>query len=198
MSFLHPPQVLGFHSCEKEVALSILYGKDQLRLSDNPWDWLGPGIYFWEYDPHRALQYAKECANGQQKFSGFIKTPCVMGAIIDLGNCLNLVESESLNIVEETYLQMEAVLRGQGEPMPQNKGANRELDCAVIRYVHKINRQKNRPVYDSVRSSFQEGGPIYKGANFSRRSHLEICVLNPKLIKGYFLPQPINDFNPYL
>jgi len=26
----------------------------------------------------------------------------------------------------------------------------------------------------------------------------EICVLNTALIKGYFLPRPVEEFNPYL
>jgi hypothetical protein len=28
--------------------------------------------------------------------------------------------------------------------------------------------------------------------------HIEICVLNTNLIKGYFLPLPVEEFNPYL
>lgn len=29
-----------------------------MRSSDNDYDWLGPGIYFWENNPKRAIDYA--------------------------------------------------------------------------------------------------------------------------------------------
>jgi pimeloyl-ACP methyl ester carboxylesterase len=57
--------------------MCLLNGSDELCPSDNPWDWLGPGIYFWEQNPYRALAYAREAARIDQKFSGKIKTPFV-------------------------------------------------------------------------------------------------------------------------
>ena len=63
-----------------------------LNASANSWDWLGGGIYFWEQNPQRAFEYAKEVADGQQYNKIKIKLPFVLGAIIELGNCLNLVE----------------------------------------------------------------------------------------------------------
>ena len=62
--------------------------------------------------------------------------------------------------------------------MPTNKGANRQLDCAVIKYIHEMNKRDGVTVYDSIRSPFVEGDPIYKGANFTDRLHIEICVRN--------------------
>jgi len=48
MAFHHPLQVFGFHSCDREVGLAILNGEMDLNASNNIWDWLGGGIYFWE------------------------------------------------------------------------------------------------------------------------------------------------------
>ena len=198
MAYHQPFQITGFHSCDRELGMRLLNGSDELRPSDNPWDWLGPGIYFWEQNPNRALDYAEEAAKKQQKFSGKIKTPFVIGAIIELGNCLNLIEPNSINIVKEAYKKLRAVVNESGEKMPLNSGANRRLDCAVIKYVHESNKKLSAPGYDTIRSPFQEGGPIYEGANFTDRLHIEICVLNPATIKGYFLPRPVHEFNPYL
>lgn len=39
---------------------------------------------------------------------------------------------------------------------------------------------------------------IYKGSNFTDRLHIELCVINKDMIKGYFLPRPIHTFNPHL
>lgn len=198
MPYHQPFQVIGFHSCDRDLGFRLLNGSDELRPSNNPWDWLGPGIYFWEQNPFRALTYAEEAAGNNQKFSGKIKTPFVVGAIIELGNCLNLIEPNSINIVKETYADLYASSRSVGEQLPTNKGANRQLDCAVIKYLHQLNKRKAEPPYDTIRSPFHEGGPIYTGANFTDRLHIELCVLTPTMIKGYFLPRPVNRFNPYL
>jgi hypothetical protein len=82
--------------------------------------------------------------------------------------------------------------------MPVNKGPNRALDCAVIQYVHESNKQSKIAPYDTIRSSFNEGGQVYPTSNFTDKLHIEICVINPEQIKGYFLPRPIDEFNPYL
>ncbi|HMH20294.1 MAG TPA: hypothetical protein VK563_00890 [Puia sp.] len=198
MAYHQPFQVIGFHSCDREVGLRIINGKDQLRPSDNTWDWLGPGMYFWEQNPYRALEYAKECASSKQKFSGRIRTPFVIGALIELGTCLNLVEPNSISIVKKAHAILLKTMHGSGERMPVNKGPNRTLDCTVIKYVHESNKKEGAFSYDTIRSPFQEGGPIYEGANFTDRLHIEICVLNAALIKGYFLPLPVKEFNPWL
>src|SRR5665213_442516 len=88
--------IIGFHSCDLGLGLRLLNGQDELQPSENTWDWLGQGIYFWEQDPLRALQYATENALGKQKNKKAAKIPFVIGAIIELGNGLNLVESLSL------------------------------------------------------------------------------------------------------
>jgi hypothetical protein len=198
LAFHQPFQIIGFHSCEKEVGLKVLNGKDYLRPSDNPWDWLGPGVYFWEQNPHRAIQYAEECAKGKQKFSGQITTPFVLGAIIELGYCLNLIEPDSLKIVEEAHNALVQTISDAGSKVAENKGANRALDCAVFKYVHESNVKTGGKEYDTIRSPFHEGGALYKTSNFSKRLHMEVCVLNPTCIKGYFLPLPHETFNPYL
>lgn len=71
---------------------------NQLTASTNEWDWLGPGVYFWEQNPARALEYAIDSANNKQKNKVRIATPFVIGSIIELGNCLNLLEPFSLTI----------------------------------------------------------------------------------------------------
>lgn len=198
MAYHQPFQITGFHSCDREVGLRILNGEDQLILSDNAWDWLGPGVYFWEQNPARALEYAIDSANGKQKNKTPIKTPFVIGAIIELGNCLNLIEPKSINIVKEAHTSLEKTFLESEEKMPVNKGANRKLDCSVIKFVHQTNKNLGLPSYDTIRSAFLEGSEIYPGSNFTDRLHIEICVLNTNLIKGYFLPQPIEELNPYL
>lgn len=198
MAYHQPFQITGFHSCDRGVGLKILNGELELNQSNNPWDWLGPGVYFWEQNPGRALEYAIDVAGKKQKNNGAIKNPFVIGAIIELGNCLNLLEPNSLAIVKEAHASLEKMMEETGKEMPQNKGANRKLDCAVIQTVHETNKREGLDPYDSIRCAFVEGAPIYPESNFTDRLHIEICVLNPDLIKGYFLPKPIHEHNPYL
>ena len=55
-----PSYVFGFHGLDKDVAMDILTQKKDFKLSNNDYDWLGNGIYFWENNYERAIQYAKE------------------------------------------------------------------------------------------------------------------------------------------
>lgn len=190
--------VIGFHSCDREVGIKLLNGEAELIPSQNDWDWLGPGSYFWEQDPGRALQYATETAQGKQKNKKAAKIPFVIGTIISLGKCLNLVESTSLNILSESYYGLKQMMDESGFPMPVNKDSNRTLDCAVIQYIHKTNKDTGLPAYDTIRCAFPEGEEAFPGSMITSRLHIQLCVCNPDCIKGYFLPRPTEKFNPHL
>lgn len=198
MSSHHPFQIIGYHSCDRKVGLDVLNGKTNLKPSLNDWDWLGGGIYFWEQEPYRALNYASEVAEEKQFNKIGIETPFVLGAIIQLGRCLNLVESQSLQILKEAHFGLTEAYKSLGKNLPKNKDANRKLDCAVIRYIHQSRKENNEPEYETIRSAFDEGEKVYAGANFTSRHHIQVCVINESLIKGYFLPRPLEQFNPYL
>ena len=83
MNRLHTSFVLGYHGCSAEVGERCLMG-EPLVGSDQEYDWLGPGIYFWESDPLRAWEWADEKVDRSKFESAF-----VVGAVIDLGNCLD-------------------------------------------------------------------------------------------------------------
>ncbi len=193
-----PYQIIGYHSCDRDVGLNVISGKIELIPSNNDWDWLGGGIYFWEQDPERALNYAIEVAQGTQFNKTGIKNPLILGAVIQLGNCLNLVESQSLSLLKEAHEGLKKMYKELDKKVPVNKDANRKLDCAVIRYIHQTRKDNNQPEYETIRSAFDEGEKVYEGANFTARHHLQVCVINQSLIKGYFLPRPLEEFNPYL
>ena len=194
----HPFTVTGFHSCDKDIGLKVLNGDDDLRSSNNSWDWLAGGIYFWEQNPLRALEYAEESAKGLQFNRVPITTPFVLGSIIELGNCLNLVETQSLQILRTAYDGLLKLKEVASEKMAVNNGNNRALDCAVIKYIHQSNREAGKKPFDTIRCAFPEGEEAYPGSKISSRLHIQICVINTDCIKGYYLPKPIETFNPYL
>jgi len=192
-----PHFILGFHGCDQSVADEIISSsKKHLKTSDNEYDWLGSGIYFWENNPVRALEYAKSLQRYPERSNKKITKPAVIGAIIDLGYCLNLLETKSIETVAQAYKSLTELYKITGQPMPQNKDVKgskdlllRHLDCAVIDLVHLAKSDAKEREYDSVRGMFTEGKPLYENAGFHAENHIQICVRNINCIKGYFHPR---------
>ena len=186
-----PSYAMGFHGCDATVARSVFSGKTHLRRSKNDFDWLGEGVYFWENNPARALQYARELRDRPWRGVAKIKTPAVVGAVIELGYSLNLLDSQFLSLVRESYDDLKDLYAQLGVPLPKNRKIAgdfllRPLDCAVINYLHQTRIQQNLQPFDTVRAAFAEGGPLYPGAGISAKHHIQLCVRRRSCIKGYF------------
>lgn len=194
-----PGIVLGFHGCDEGIGEDLLCGRSKhLASSTNAYDWLGAGIYFWENDPKRALEFAEEAVEKPHLSKGRITKPFVVGAVIDLGLCLNLLDRLALAEVEEAYAMLDLVHSVSDKPLPENKGeerAARFLDRAVLESLHNTRKSLNKgknlgkyTPYDTVRGAFWEGGELYPTSGFGKKSHIQIAVRNPNCIKGYFRP----------
>lgn len=191
-----PQLVLGFHGCDKAVAESVLYSSTaHLEPSHNSYDWLGDGIYFWLNDPQRAYEWACDTKKRKPKQ---IKEPYVVGAVIDLGMCLNLCERDSVKLLQKSYEELKNAAEESGYDIsttlknyaPDNGGFNllRPLDCAVIRHLHEMMEEQG-VFFDTVYGYFQEGSDAFAGAGIREKSHIQISVRNTDCIKGYFLPR---------
>lgn len=189
--------VLGFHGCDESVGERILAGRDHLTPDPKEYDWLGHGIYFWENSPERAKQWAEFLAKHSPKGRPRISKPFVIGAIIDLGKCLDLTEASSLAFVSSSYEDMKAAFSTIGLPLPQNEpGAKgdkdllkRKLDCAVINHAHTLrDGDATLKPFDSVRGAFSEGTPLFPGAKIMAQTHIQLCVRQASSIRGYFRP----------
>lgn len=191
-----PQIVLGFHGCDREVGERVLNSsKEHLKASTNNYDWLGNGIYFWLNDPQRALEWAIQVSKRSPKK---VKEPFVIGAVIDLGLCLNLCERESILLLKKSYQMLKDSFEAldmdfQKEHVnraPDAGGFNliRPLDCAVIQNAHAL-MEKEGISYDTVYGYFQEGQDAFEGAGIKEKSHIQICVRSTECIKGYFLPR---------
>jgi hypothetical protein len=158
-----------------------------LKPSTNLYDWLGNGIYFWENNAERAYQWAEVKAD-----RGDYKIPAVIGAVIDLGYCLNLTNSACVPILKVGFEMVQQRAERKSESVPQNRGGDdlliRELDCAVIEQIHDYNEDVGLDVFDSVRGLFIEENEIYPNSGFREKTHVQICIKNPNCIKGYFNP----------
>ncbi len=174
--------VLGYHGCDRALGDKLISGSVLFQKSENDYDWLGPGVYFWEANPHRALQFARE----KKARNHGVKNPMVVGAVIDLGLCLDLTTADSIEYLVEAYKSLKLTLRIRGQEPPENgpKPWERYLDCAVLRRLHEIVKVNGQPSIDTVRGIFQEGSPIYPGSAFLEKTHVQIAVVNPACVKA--------------
>ena len=192
--------VLGFHGCDETVASDVLNGKTSLRKSVNSYDWLGNGSYFWENSPSRAMEFAVHVQKYPNHSQGKIEKPAVIGAVIDLGFCLDLLDYDNLQLLKSGYRILQDT--NNCSNFPQNKPFGnigellfRELDCAVIETVHASRKETVQPPFDSVRGVFSEGAELYPNAGFREKDHIQICIRNPNCIKGFFMPRKLDgDF----
>lgn len=171
-----------------------------LRPSNNDYDWLGGGVYFWENNYIRALEFAKFLKdnpphNSKQK----ITEPSVIGAVFDLGYCLDLLDSEYLNLLKHGYELLRQSKEKYNMNIPHNVPLiengdliKRYLDCAAIETIHQFNKDKNKQQFDSVKGVFFEGKDLYDNAGFKENNHIQIAIRNPNCIKGYFIPRELD------
>lgn len=177
--------VLGYHGCDSRIAERLLAGKD-FRKSTNAYDWLGHGIYFWEANPLRGLEFAKEL-KARPRGKVKIRQPAVIGAAIDLGLCLDLTTSAGVEQMRIAHKHLQQISAKAGFQLPKNyEDGRRNLDCAVIQTLHEIRRTSGQPPIDAVRGVFLEGDRIYESAGFYEKTHIQICVCNQDSIKGVF------------
>lgn len=181
--------VLGYHGCSREVGEAVLSGEQQLKASENSYDWLGSGIYFWEANPARGLAWAKEAVR-----RGKFAEPFVIGAVIDLGHCFDLLSHNAMTVLRRTYDSFRRAYvkspKFQDADFPENRVGRdllqRHLDCAVINFMHDRREEAGQAPFDTVRGVFVEGDPVYPTAGFCHKTHIQIAVRNPSKIKGVF------------
>jgi len=171
----YPLFVFGFHGCDRSVAEKVLAGEAELQSSENAYDWLGTGIYFWENAPERALEWA--CAQNK-------KDPYVIGAVIQLSSCLNLMDKGSASMLNSVYQKLQET----GDVLPVNKGKLHNLDMFVINMAIYFAEKDDR-YFDAVRGAFIEGCEIFPHSSIRSDTHIQLCVRNPECILAYFRPK---------
>lgn len=113
-----------------------------------------------------------------------------------MGFCLDLLDSEYLKLVLDSHISLVESFKILELPVPENKRVGnskdfllRFLDCAVIENLHLQRKNKSLPEFDSTKGVFVEGRPLYDGAGFNDKNHIQLCIRNPNCIKGYFIPR---------
>jgi hypothetical protein len=193
LSSVRPHFVLGYHGCDLDIGEAALRSGDASAIvpSNRGHDWLGTGVYFWEGDPARALQWAHDQhkrqveRNRRNGTAISLQRPFVIGAVIRLGVCLDLTTSEGVSaikigyeVLQKSYEELKA---GDADiSLPVNTSdedmRGRYLDFQVINCAcREYEREKQEPI-DTVRGLFPEGERVYPGAGFREKTHTQICV----------------------
>jgi hypothetical protein len=190
----YPRIVVGYHGCDAAIAAKVLARTTRLNLSTNAYDWLGQGIYFWEHGPQRALEWAIEQAN---LAGAKIKEPSVLGAKINLGECLDLLDTANTRLLGKEYLKFRRFVRQRGARMPHNRDAPgtrrgdkvlRFRDCAVIDFTVASLAALEGVKYQTIRGIFAEGLPAFPGGKIALKSHIQIAVRDPACVLEFFRP----------
>ncbi len=173
--------VLGYHGARigdaADYAKKLLVGEvdiEEWKPSENEYDWLGHGIYFWEHSPERARRWAG--ADG-----------IVVGAVIQLGNCLDLTDIQFTSLLQQSYDALNSDYQSKGLSLPQNNGRDlklRVLDCLVINSLSPVILDE----VDTVRGAFEEGEEAFPGAALRMETHVQLAVRSRKCILGVFRP----------
>ncbi|MGL4460790.1 MAG: hypothetical protein ACRDD1_01340 [Planctomycetia bacterium] len=172
------------------------------KWSDRDYDWLGGGIYFWEYAPKQALtwaklrqkQYIRKADKNPEDVRRATEPLAVVACMIRLGYCLDLTEPDNVKYVGEVFDEYKENLELAGEPLPTNERQFRRLDCAVFNYAY-ASAEKFDPGFkvDTARGVYVptvKKKRIWAGSWISHDTHIQLCVRNPANILGAWLHQP--------
>lgn len=182
--------VVAYHGCNRALKEQILKNQNRLKSKKelnpkkNKGLWLGSGIYFFEDN----LKAAQKWARNHHK-----NNPGVLGAIIDLGDCLDLAALDGTSLLEEAYRFLSIVGKDKEILRSENKDEiRRELDHVVIDKACDFHVFSGR-YFDTVRCPFVWGKNVGELAkleplSFQTDTHTEICVRNPAQILFYFDP----------
>lgn len=181
--------IVGYHGTRLSVALEIVSRRRGFKYSRNRDDWLGHGVYFWEYAPQQALWWAER----RKKRQGWQEPIAILGSMIRLGFCFDLLDPYNVRYLEEIHSQYIKRQSEAGLPIPQNANHHKPLDCEIFQYAYAaIQFDRGQPP-DSSRAVYVptgKGKRIWNRSWISRSAHIQVCVRNPTCILGTWLHSP--------
>ena len=113
----------------------------------------------------------------------------VVGAVIQLGRCFDLMNEAFTRLLAEAHRLEKEQSQAEGRELPRNTGGTedlkaRKLDCHIINFCV----QQLAPEFQTVRGAFWEGGRVYPEAMIYTESHIQVAVRDRDCILGVFRP----------
>jgi hypothetical protein len=167
-------EVYGYHGTSQARAASILEGG--FLASDNDYDWLGTGIYFFQDAPVRAKQWAEQ---------QHPESPAVLRALLRLENCIDLFDVVWQSLLKEIYVSFVEQYKIRQQPVPTQKpdrSKAHRLDCSFFNYSIDFVASQGF-VVESIRAAFIEGSRLYPDSAIFDLAHVQIAIRKPSLIQ---------------
>lgn len=192
--------VIAYHGCDITTRDDLVRGTlGHLQHSNNKYDWLGPGSYFFEDDYARALMFAQASHDNPKKryTAKPIATPAVVGAVLQVQHWLDMTIQAG---IEEFCLGYSALKKSAEEgslpKLPGNTAASpedtdillRQLDNAIFTFIHQARDERNMQAFQAVRAAFYQGEEIAPASGFRARTHVQIALRDNSCVQGWFLP----------
>lgn len=185
--------VVAYHGCDRTTEDALVSGQLlALEPSDNPYDWLGPGVYFFQDDWRRALMFAQASAEQPQRrlTQRPIRDPSVVGAVLKLSAILDISTQDGIDAFRTAY----EALKLSGVKLKQNKKSAAEdtdiilrgLDRQIFKYLHQMYEDQELTPLDAVRGAFPQGAAVAPTSAIFANSHVQIALCNLSCVLGYF------------
>jgi hypothetical protein len=95
-AFDYDRTVVAFHGTRRATTEKLVAGSS-FGKSENDDDWLGHGIYFWEYAPQQAWWWAKR---------RYGEDSAVVGALVRLGRCIDLLDPSNAKLLRVAHEEL--------------------------------------------------------------------------------------------
>jgi hypothetical protein len=163
----------GYHGTSATHAAVIL--RDGFRPSDNDYDCLGHGVYFFEDGLAQAAAWATRAHRSEL---------AVVEADVRLEDCLDLKDTVGwVPLLAQVHGEVLRVSREQGLPLPRQTSSTHRLDRVVIEVTVAILEREGTRIR-AVRAVFAEGTPAFQGSFLSEGFHVQVAVRDPDLISS--------------
>lgn len=176
-AFAYDRTIVAFHGTKKSVADKLVAGQP-FGPSSNDDDWLGHGVYFWEFAPQQAWWWA------ERRYGA--ANAAVVGSLLRLGRCIDLLDPRNAGLLRESHADLEKTMRAAGARMPRNANTHKYRDCAVFNWLYARLGAAGYAV-ESCRAVFvplQSGGMprLWERSGVFDGAHIHICVRQPENI----------------
>lgn len=169
ITFDYHRTVIGYHGTRRATAEELVRG-NPFRSSENADDWLGHGIYFWEYAPQQAWWWAERRYGATQA--------AVVGTMIRLGRCFDLLDPRNGELLDRAHQGAARMFEFADRTLPDNANHHKYRDCIVFNYFYQRMAESGRNI-DTSRAVFVPMGSAdryWPRSGVYRGSHIQICV----------------------
>lgn len=163
--------VYGYHGTSETLAQQIL--RQGYQYSENDYDWLGRGVYFFQDAPSSAWEWASE---------RYPREPAVLRSIITLADCLDLVDTSAVEVVKLGFQMFYQRCQRLNLTLPRQTKMAHRLDCAVLDQTVKFLAPLGQSIR-TVRGIFEEGEPIFPDSALTSKGHIQIAVRDLVLLQ---------------